>query len=121
MHEIRRGRYRHFKGNEYTVLAVALHSETMEELVVYRPEYGERALWVHPKQTLLETVKIDGRIAPRIASIGTSDGISARAIDFPQRTSSCCLLQAHLRPNRTLGIDESFPCFSHDFVDLKCL
>lgn len=43
MQEIRSGRYRHFKGNEYTVLGVALHSETREELVVYRPEYGEKA------------------------------------------------------------------------------
>ena len=49
MHEtIRPGRYRHFKGNEYEVLGVARHSETEEELVVYRPLYGEGGLWVRP-------------------------------------------------------------------------
>ncbi len=61
MPDIRQGRYRHFKGNEYVVLGVALHSETMEELVVYRQEYGERSLWVRPKQMFLETVELDGR------------------------------------------------------------
>ncbi|HEY4313766.1 MAG TPA: DUF1653 domain-containing protein [Pirellulales bacterium] len=73
MQEIRIGRYRHFKGNEYTVLGVALHSETMEELVVYRPEYGDRALWVRPQQMFLGTVEVDGRIVPRFAYIKTSD------------------------------------------------
>ncbi len=73
MQEIRIGRYRHFKGNEYTVLGVARHSETMEELVVYRPEYGDRALWVRPKQMFQETVEVDGQIVPRFASIETPD------------------------------------------------
>lgn len=72
MHEIRPGRYRHFKGNEYTVLGVALHSETKEELVVYRPEYGEKALWARPKQMFLETVEVDGRIVSRFAYIEAS-------------------------------------------------
>ena len=40
--------YRHYKGNEYTVIDVALHSETQEELVVYRQEYGDHGLWVPP-------------------------------------------------------------------------
>ena len=43
-------RYRHYKGKEYTVIGVALHSETQEELVVYRQEYGDHGLWVRPKQ-----------------------------------------------------------------------
>lgn len=59
------GRYRHYKGNEYTVLGVARHSETHEELVVYRPEYGERGLWVRPVGMFLENVTIDGRDVPR--------------------------------------------------------
>ncbi len=59
------GRYRHYKGNEYTVLGVARHSETHEELVVYRPEYGERGLWVRPVGMFLENVTIDGREVPR--------------------------------------------------------
>lgn len=42
------GRYRHYKGQEYLVLGIARHSETEEELVVYRQAYGERELWVRP-------------------------------------------------------------------------
>jgi hypothetical protein len=72
MQEVRQGRYRHFKGSEYTVLDVALHSETMEEFIVYRPEYGDRALWVRPKQMFLETVETEGRIVPRFAYIERS-------------------------------------------------
>ena len=59
------GRYRHYKGNEYTVLGVARHSETEEELVVYRQEYGERGLWVRPKAMFEEHVVINGTTVPR--------------------------------------------------------
>jgi hypothetical protein len=64
------GRYRHYKGTEYTVMGVALHSETQEELVVYRQEYGDRGLWVRPKQMFLETVKIGGQAVPRFRYVG---------------------------------------------------
>ncbi|MBI5757275.1 MAG: DUF1653 domain-containing protein [Planctomycetales bacterium] len=63
------GRYRHFKGNDYTVLGVARHSETDEELVVYRQEYGEHGLWARPKQMFLQTVEIDGLVVPRFRLI----------------------------------------------------
>ncbi|HAH46788.1 MAG TPA: DUF1653 domain-containing protein, partial [Planctomycetaceae bacterium] len=59
------GLYRHYKGNNYTVIGVARHSETDEELVVYRPEYGERRLWVRPKAMFLESVEVDGEPVPR--------------------------------------------------------
>ena len=59
------GRYRHYKGNEYTVLGIARHSETEEELVVYQQEYGERGLWVRPKAMFVENVLIDGVATPR--------------------------------------------------------
>lgn len=59
------GRYRHYKGNEYTVLGVARHSETEEELVVYRQEYGERGLWVRPLEMFCETVTVNGQQVPR--------------------------------------------------------
>jgi hypothetical protein len=59
------GRYRHSKGREYTVLGVARHSETLEELVVYRQEYGDRGLWVRPAAMFLETVEVEGRRVPR--------------------------------------------------------
>ena len=69
MEAIRPGRYRHYKGNEYTVVGVARHSETLEELVVYRQEYGERGLWVRPASMFAETVEVDGRIVPRFHRI----------------------------------------------------
>jgi hypothetical protein len=59
------GRYRHYKGNEYTVLGVARHSETHEELVVYRQEYGTRGLWVRPLAMFLEKVTVNDRQIPR--------------------------------------------------------
>jgi hypothetical protein len=58
---VKSGRYRHYKGNEYVVIGVARHSETDEELVVYRPDYGEQGLWVRPKEMFLETVEVDGQ------------------------------------------------------------
>jgi hypothetical protein len=70
MTTVQPGRYRHYKGKEYTVLGVALHSETQEELVVYRQEYGEHGLWVRPKQMFLETVKMDGQVVPRFRYLG---------------------------------------------------
>ena len=59
------GRYRHYKGNEYTVVGVARHSETYEELVVYRQEYGEQGLWVRPAEMFAEIVEVEGRSVPR--------------------------------------------------------
>lgn len=89
MTSIPSGRYRHFKGKEYTVLGVARHSETLEELVVYRQEYGEHGLWVRPKQMFLETVKMDGQDMPRFQHLG-SEGEKGREImnvfdDLPQQ------------------------------------
>ena len=49
MEEIRLGRYRHFKGNEYEILHIARDSETLEEMIVYRALYGERGVWVRPR------------------------------------------------------------------------
>ncbi len=70
MTTVQPGRYRHFKGNEYTVLGVALHSETQEELVVYRQEYGDHGLLVRPKKMFLETVEVDGQAVPRFRCLG---------------------------------------------------
>jgi hypothetical protein len=72
MTEIKPGRYRHYKGNEYTVVGVARHSETLEELVVYRQEYGDRGLWVRPAAMFAETVIVDGRAVPRFAAISSA-------------------------------------------------
>lgn len=64
------GRYRHYKGNEYTVLGIVRHSESLKELVLYRQEYGEHGIWVRPKEMFLETVKIDGQDVPRFQFLG---------------------------------------------------
>lgn len=63
------GRYRHVKGNLYEVLGVARHSETGEEMVVYRALYGELGLWVRPVSMFVETVERDGRRVPRFTPI----------------------------------------------------
>ena len=67
------GRYRHYKGNDYQVLGVARHSETLEALVVYRPLYGEGALWVRPAAMFTETVLVDSVEQPRFAHVGDGD------------------------------------------------
>jgi hypothetical protein len=72
--EPRPGRYRHYKGNPYEVVGVARHSETMEELVVYRalydsPGFGFGSLWVRPRAMFLEQVEIDGQWVPRFARV----------------------------------------------------
>jgi hypothetical protein len=63
------GRYRHYKGGEYEVVDIATHSETHEQLVVYRPLYGEGKLWVRPLAMFMESVVIDGAVMPRFAPI----------------------------------------------------
>ena len=60
MEEIKLGKYRHFKGGEYEVLGVALHSETQEEMVVYRALYGEGKIWVRPAAMWNDFVERDG-------------------------------------------------------------
>lgn len=70
MKEIKLGKYRHYKGNLYTVIGIAKHSETLEEMVVYRAEYGEHGLWVRPLVMFAEDVEIDGKTVPRFAYLG---------------------------------------------------
>ena len=61
MEPIKLGRYRHFKGNEYEVVGLAKHSETLEDMVVYRALYGEFGLWVRPAAMWNEIVERDGK------------------------------------------------------------
>ena len=74
MDEIRLGRYRHFKGNEYEVLYLAKHSETLEPIVVYRALYGERGIWVRPASMWNETVERDGKIYKRFTYVEDQEG-----------------------------------------------
>ena len=70
MEEIRPGRYRHFKGNEYRVLYTARHSETLEPMVVYQALYGEGGIWVRPARMWNEHVERGGYSGPRFTYIG---------------------------------------------------
>lgn len=67
---IKPGLYRHFKGNMYQVLYLARHSETEEEMVVYRALYGERGVWVRPASMWSETVERDGKSFQRFSYVG---------------------------------------------------
>lgn len=58
---IKKGRYKHYKGNEYEVIGIAKHSETMEDMVVYRALYGDGEIWVRPLSMWNETVIKDGK------------------------------------------------------------
>ena len=62
---IKKGIYRHFKGNRYEVMGVAYHSETLEEMVVYKALYGDGRLWLRPANMFLETVNHEGKTIKR--------------------------------------------------------
>ena len=68
--QIRLGKYRHFKGKEYEVIGFAKHSESLEEMVVYRALYGEGGLWVRPASMWDEEVEKDGKRYKRFTFIG---------------------------------------------------
>jgi|TARA_B110000967_G_scaffold14666_1_gene14022 hypothetical protein len=70
---IAKGIYKHYKGNLYQVIEVATHSETGEELVVYRTLYGDYSMWVRPLDMFQERVEIDGREVPRFSFVEPSD------------------------------------------------
>ena len=69
MQDIKIGRYRHFKGMEYELIGVARHSESLEEMVVYRALYGEGGLWVRPASMWTEQVERDGYSGPRFTYV----------------------------------------------------
>lgn len=70
MEEIKLGKYRHFKGNEYEVLYIAKHSETLEDMVVYRALYGEYGVWVRPCSMWNEIVTYNGGSVKRFEYVG---------------------------------------------------
>lgn len=67
---IKLGKHRHFKGNEYEVIAIAKHSETLEEMVVYKALYGDGDIWVRPAKMWDETIERDGKTFKRFEYIG---------------------------------------------------
>jgi hypothetical protein len=67
-------KYLHYKWNEYEVIWIARHSETLEELVVYKalynsPEFGENDLWIRPKKMFQENINIEWKDMPRFKYI----------------------------------------------------
>jgi len=69
MDSIPLGRYRHYKGRDYSVVGFARHSETEEVMVLYVPLYGEGGYWVRPLQMFTETVSHEGNTGPRFALV----------------------------------------------------
>lgn len=70
MNDIKLGKYKHFKGNEYEVLHIAKHSETSEDMVVYRALYGDFGIWVRPASMWNEVIERDGKKIQRFTYIG---------------------------------------------------
>ena len=67
--EYPKGQYRHFKGGMYEVVAIAKHSETEEELVIYRNLQDPKKIWARPLEMWFETVERDGKTHLRFAPI----------------------------------------------------
>ena len=70
---IKKGIYRHYKGNLYQVIEVATHSETQQQLVVYRTLYGDYSMWVRPLEMFEESIQVDGQEVARFTFIEPSD------------------------------------------------
>lgn len=67
------GIYKHYKGEFYDVIDTVTHSETQEVLVLYRPMYGEKKLWVRPLDMFVEKVNVDGNLIERFKYSGEED------------------------------------------------
>ncbi|MDD2823363.1 MAG: DUF1653 domain-containing protein [Candidatus Daviesbacteria bacterium] len=75
MKKIKLGKYQHYKGKPYEVIGEAIHSETLEEYVIYKamytsPEFGTNAVWIRPKKMFLENVVVEGKPVPRFKYMG---------------------------------------------------
>lgn len=70
MNKIPKGTYRHYKGFLYEVIDLATHSETLEEVVIYRALYGKYDLWVRPLQMFIEDIQVNGKKQKRFEYVG---------------------------------------------------
>lgn len=81
MATLKPGKYRHYKGKYYELLSIARHSETAEELVVYRCLYGDFSWWVRPLTMYTEVVTIDGETIPRFDYVGPMTDADLAEVD----------------------------------------
>lgn len=75
MLRVKPGKCHHFKGKNYEVIGIGHHSETLEELVIYRalydsPEFGKNALWARPVESFIGSVEKNGKKISRFKYIG---------------------------------------------------
>lgn len=73
--KLKLGKYQHYRGKFYEVIGIAIHSETLEEFVIYKAlydskEFGKNALWIRPKKMFLELVDVNGKKVQRFRYIG---------------------------------------------------
>ncbi|VVB81440.1 Uncharacterised protein [uncultured archaeon] len=67
--DVKKGKYQYYKGNYYEVIGEAKHSETLEEMIIYKALYGEGQIWVRPKKMFLENVNVNGKDVPRFKPV----------------------------------------------------
>ena len=108
------GRYRHYKGNEYTVIGIVRHSESLDELVLYRQEYGDHGLWVRPKEMFSETVTVDGQDVPRFQFLGAEQTehpnlFANIPVSQPQELLETILSKPNVRIERIVSQGQSSP------------
>ena len=70
---LKKGIYKHFKGNKYELLDIAKHSETLEEMVIYKALYGDDGIWVRPSSMWDEEVEFEGKKVKRFTYLGEED------------------------------------------------
>jgi hypothetical protein len=70
MTKIKKGKYRHYKGHLYEVKGIARHSESLEDMVIYKALYGDLGIWVRPLKMFLEDIEVNGKIQKRFDFVG---------------------------------------------------
>jgi len=80
------GLYRHYKGQNYSVVGFARHSETEELMVLYVPLYGDGGYWVRPLSMFMEAIELDGKQVPRFEYLGIDETLENRKINHSYMT-----------------------------------